>query len=185
MFAALAPGVSVSSQLAHEALMDRRVVLDAAAFQGSSQAAALQAPAALVRTTVQNFLAACYTDLGKAPRLLDGDDLRQVLLELLPRHFGVRDPLAATAEPVLRGYLEFLNETQVVPAMYELRMALDAHAEGFRAAVESGSAHRGGIADTGTVDTVRHRADKTGRNDPCPCGSGRKFKKCCGAAGGR
>ncbi len=22
---------------------------------------------------------------------------------------------------------------------------------------------------------------KAGRNDPCPCGSGRKFKKCCGA----
>ena len=22
---------------------------------------------------------------------------------------------------------------------------------------------------------------KTGRNDPCPCGSGRKYKKCCGA----
>jgi SEC-C motif domain protein len=24
--------------------------------------------------------------------------------------------------------------------------------------------------------------DKVGRNDPCPCGSGKKFKKCCGAA---
>ena len=24
---------------------------------------------------------------------------------------------------------------------------------------------------------------KTGRNDPCPCGSGKKFKKCCGAQG--
>ncbi len=24
-------------------------------------------------------------------------------------------------------------------------------------------------------------ANKTGRNDPCPCGSGKKFKKCCGA----
>lgn len=24
---------------------------------------------------------------------------------------------------------------------------------------------------------------KVGRNDPCPCGSGRKYKKCCGAAG--
>ncbi|HEX6591287.1 MAG TPA: YchJ family protein [Moraxellaceae bacterium] len=24
-------------------------------------------------------------------------------------------------------------------------------------------------------------ASKTGRNDPCPCGSGKKFKKCCGA----
>ncbi|MFH1992499.1 MAG: SEC-C metal-binding domain-containing protein, partial [Pseudomonadota bacterium] len=22
---------------------------------------------------------------------------------------------------------------------------------------------------------------KTGRNDPCPCGSGKKYKKCCGA----
>ena len=21
---------------------------------------------------------------------------------------------------------------------------------------------------------------KTGRNDPCPCGSGKKYKKCCG-----
>jgi uncharacterized protein len=33
--------------------------------------------------------------------------------------------------------------------------------------------------------TVRHAAPKAGRNDPCPCGSGRKFKKCCGAADGR
>ncbi|MFQ5686087.1 MAG: SEC-C metal-binding domain-containing protein [Candidatus Scalindua sp.] len=22
---------------------------------------------------------------------------------------------------------------------------------------------------------------KTGRNNPCPCGSGRKYKKCCGS----
>ena len=25
--------------------------------------------------------------------------------------------------------------------------------------------------------------EKIGRNDPCPCGSGKKFKKCCGKAG--
>ena len=24
------------------------------------------------------------------------------------------------------------------------------------------------------------RVHKTGRNEPCPCGSGKKFKKCCG-----
>lgn len=29
--------------------------------------------------------------------------------------------------------------------------------------------------------TRRHEAPKVGRNDPCPCGSGKKFKKCCGA----
>jgi uncharacterized protein YecA (UPF0149 family) len=29
-----------------------------------------------------------------------------------------------------------------------------------------------------------HRADKTGRNDPCPCGSGKKLKQCCRKLGG-
>jgi len=28
----------------------------------------------------------------------------------------------------------------------------------------------------------RREAPKVGRNDPCPCGSGQKFKKCCGIA---
>ncbi len=31
------------------------------------------------------------------------------------------------------------------------------------------------------VQTI-HRGEKVGRNDPCPCGSGKKYKKCCGAA---
>jgi uncharacterized protein len=32
------------------------------------------------------------------------------------------------------------------------------------------------------VDTVKREAPKVGRNDPCPCGSGKKFKQCHGAA---
>jgi preprotein translocase subunit SecA len=28
--------------------------------------------------------------------------------------------------------------------------------------------------------TVRRKGKKVGRNDPCPCGSGKKYKKCCG-----
>jgi len=28
------------------------------------------------------------------------------------------------------------------------------------------------------------KVEKVGRNDPCPCGSGKKYKKCCGASGG-
>ena len=35
--------------------------------------------------------------------------------------------------------------------------------------------------DTPAHKTVRHEGDKVGRNDPCPCGSGKKYKKCCGA----
>ncbi|MBI5886017.1 MAG: preprotein translocase subunit SecA [Deltaproteobacteria bacterium] len=32
--------------------------------------------------------------------------------------------------------------------------------------------------------TVVRHGDKIGRNDPCPCGSGKKYKKCCGAEKG-
>ncbi|MCI5120662.1 MAG: preprotein translocase subunit SecA, partial [Candidatus Electrothrix sp. AUS4] len=31
--------------------------------------------------------------------------------------------------------------------------------------------------------TVRRDEDKVGRNAPCPCGSGQKYKKCCGKLG--
>lgn len=30
------------------------------------------------------------------------------------------------------------------------------------------------------VETIRREEPKVGRNDPCPCGSGKKYKKCCG-----
>jgi preprotein translocase subunit SecA len=37
----------------------------------------------------------------------------------------------------------------------------------------------GGEASSTSATVVR--GAKTGRNDPCPCGSGKKYKKCCGA----
>jgi preprotein translocase subunit SecA len=41
------------------------------------------------------------------------------------------------------------------------------------------------MAGSGDAQTVQQvvRGDKIGRNDPCPCGSGKKHKKCCGANG--
>jgi preprotein translocase subunit SecA len=36
--------------------------------------------------------------------------------------------------------------------------------------------------DDAAIKTVRRDEPKVGRNDPCPCGSGKKFKKCHGAA---
>jgi len=35
--------------------------------------------------------------------------------------------------------------------------------------------------DTPASQTVRREEKKIGRNDPCPCGSGKKYKRCCGA----
>jgi len=39
------------------------------------------------------------------------------------------------------------------------------------------------LAGGGAAEAVQQvvRGDKVGRNDPCPCGSGKKYKKCCGA----
>ena len=36
------------------------------------------------------------------------------------------------------------------------------------------------IEKTKKVDPIKGGA-QPGRNDPCPCGSGKKYKKCCGA----
>ncbi len=30
------------------------------------------------------------------------------------------------------------------------------------------------------VATIVNTGPKVGRNDPCPCGSGKKYKQCCG-----
>lgn len=41
-----------------------------------------------------------------------------------------------------------------------------------------GEGHEGAFAKP---QTVQREAPKIGRNDPCPCGSEKKYKKCCGA----
>jgi len=44
-----------------------------------------------------------------------------------------------------------------------------------------GSGGDGGTSEAETRPMRRHEP-KVGRNDPCPCGSGKKYKKCHGAA---
>jgi preprotein translocase subunit SecA len=48
---------------------------------------------------------------------------------------------------------------------------------------ELDQARMAGSGDQQTVQQVVRGAEKIGRNDPCPCGSGKKYKKCCGAQG--
>ncbi|MBR6530302.1 MAG: SEC-C domain-containing protein, partial [Clostridia bacterium] len=47
-------------------------------------------------------------------------------------------------------------------------------------AVATGESH--GSDGSVKKKPVRTSSAKVGRNDPCPCGSGKKYKKCCGAA---
>ena len=155
----------------------REIRLDVAAFLDSSQAAALQARREDARAIVERFLACAYDELGKAPHLLEGEDLELILGERLPAHFGKKDPLASSVEDVLTAYLAFLGEQAVVLHAFELGRALSEHAPAFRARVAAGEL--AGRAPQKKSAPFVHRADKTGRNDPCPCGSGKKFKQCC------
>lgn len=40
--------------------------------------------------------------------------------------------------------------------------------------------HREASAGTAFTPEPRRSTSKVGRNDPCPCGSGKKYKRCCG-----
>jgi preprotein translocase subunit SecA len=47
----------------------------------------------------------------------------------------------------------------------------------------SASRSAAGVAARGGVQQVQRKQAKVGRNSPCPCGSGKKYKRCHGAAG--
>ena len=63
----------------------------------------------------------------------------------------------------------------------ELERLLTACREDFGAIVCG--IHQYWLAIRAKPTTIRRAESKTGRNDPCPCGSGKKFKQCCGAPG--
>jgi len=43
------------------------------------------------------------------------------------------------------------------------------------------AAQRAGSGERQVTQTIVNKTEKVGRNAPCPCGSGKKYKKCCGA----
>ena len=46
---------------------------------------------------------------------------------------------------------------------------------------QAASRSRSGVTAKGGVAQVVRKTAKVGRNDPCPCGSGKKYKKCHGS----
>lgn len=154
----------------------RRVTLETASYLDSPQARSLAVPGGDQREIVQSLLTVCFDQLGVEPAKLDGELLHEALAEHLPLHFGSKDPRIESVALVVRTYLEHLAATAVVTHSFEIAAALDAALAAFESNVLRQD------KDLPHADqTVVHRAAKIGRNDPCFCGSGRKFKKCCGA----
>jgi len=168
-------------------MSEQRVTLETAAFLDSAAARALAgASRAEIKFVVESFLESVYDGLGKAPRLLDPEDLHPLLGNLLPPRFARRDPRAARVPAVLRAYFAHLAETEVLPQAFELGQALEANLAEFERAVRTGDPHGHAHAAPAGAPPARpivNRAPKVGRNDPCPCGSGKKFKACCARLG--
>ena len=66
-------------------------------------------------------------------------------------------------------------QEETVRRLYSMRLRTNQEVK--RERVASGITEGRG---DGTVKKQPRRVQKVGRNDPCPCGSGKKYKKCCG-----
>jgi preprotein translocase subunit SecA len=76
------------------------------------------------------------------------------------------------------------NEEQAQATHAEAKSAFEgqpAGAPGGSAEMAAQSEHGG--SDVKAVSTIRNTGKKIGPNEPCPCGSGKKFKKCHGMFG--
>jgi preprotein translocase subunit SecA len=122
--------------------------------------------------------------------LLQMDHLRQ---GISLRGYGQRDP---KQEYKKEGYEMFVrmswavrsnvigNVLRLVPARQETAQEIEEKrlALGRRQRMQESHADAGdGPGDRPKQETVVRAEKKVGRNDPCPCGSGKKYKKCHGA----
>lgn len=101
------------------------------------------------------------------------DDLRQ---GIGLRAFGQKDPLT---EYKFEAYDMFNNMSESIQeevARLILRVRLVSQPVRRSVAVANATPPSGGAAEAGPKKVT----GKVGRNDPCPCGSGKKYKRCCG-----
>jgi preprotein translocase subunit SecA len=91
-------------------------------------------------------------------------------------------PVRAALPPQRKQSLLFNNPSEPAPAFMGGRGEREASSDGaFRQSEPARQPARVG-GDDAPVKTVKREEPKVGRNDPCPCGSGKKYKKCHGAA---
>lgn len=106
--------------------------------------------------------------------LQDMDDLRE---GIGLRAYGQNDPLVAYKFEAYKMFKEMTEETQKDVIRYLCHLQLVQEETPRQRRLKSVMTNRD---ESGAIP--QRRVDrKVGRNDLCPCGSGRKYKKCCGA----
>ncbi len=94
------------------------------------------------------------------------------------RAYGQTDPIVAYKQESLHMFEEMIDAIQeeTIRRLYSFRIKSEAEIK--RERVASGITE--GFGGDGTVKRQPRKVQKIGRNEPCPCGSGKKYKQCCG-----
>ena len=100
--------------------------------------------------------------------------------------YGQRDPLVIYRNRGREMFIEMQNRIQHDVARTIFRVSVETEPS---AAQLNGNRNRRGVANPIQAASANNRgarppagAAKVGRNSPCPCGSGRKYKRCCAKA---
>ena len=113
------------------------------------------------------------------------DDLRQTVST---RSYANKDPLVEyrfAADEMFEGVVSEIKRDTVRDLLL-VRIRTGEEVKRQRVAKESaaGTAEAMNAGTEKAKPKVKTAAEKVGRNDPCPCGSGKKYKKCCGRVPG-
>jgi preprotein translocase subunit SecA len=105
------------------------------------------------------------------------------------RGYGQKDPLIEYQKEAYQMFLDMLERIKkdTVEKLFAIQLAKEQEAKEMKLerkqtfVMSRGEAVNGGGGRTedGKGVTVRREGKKVGRNDPCPCGSGKKYKRCC------
>ena len=102
-------------------------------------------------------------------------DLRQ---GIRLRAYAQTDPIIAYKKESLEMFEEMIAAIQdeTVRRLYSVRLKKNEEVKRERVA----NATSESVGGDGTVKKQPRKVKKIGRNEPCPCGSGKKYKNCCG-----
>ncbi|MDR3091475.1 MAG: preprotein translocase subunit SecA [Clostridiales bacterium] len=107
------------------------------------------------------------------------DDMDQMRQGISLRAYAQRDPLLEYKFVSHDMFEELSNNIQVdtLKILFNLRLAVAEQEEAKPVAKEMFTNRD----ESASKEPIRRKTAKVGRNDPCPCGSGKKYKSCCGA----
>ena len=96
------------------------------------------------------------------------------------RAYGQVDPVVAYQKEGFDMFDEMIAAIQQGTVQMLFRITVKSKVERVQTMQPQTATHGG---QSGEKPAQRHVAKKVGRNDPCPCGSGKKYKNCCGKQG--